>query len=400
MKTELIENNYLLIRGFISEEKAKHLSASFKEHAKTSELAGDHQAPNSASCYNYVDFLELLTEKTKEVSDLVGETLLPTYSYARIYRQGDDLKIHKDRGSCEISLTVNLEGSEIWPIWIKRPDGEAVSVCLEPGDAMIYLGCEAEHWREPIPCDEYVQVFLHYVKSRGPNFSNYFDRQISNPSAEIPQQNQIVFSKNDIPKSNYNYIEVDCSKMPTGIRDYIKVFENVVPEYLCDMILAEYPDDDRSWMPALVGDGIMNQNVRNVESIKIDDPSVIYHSFKQRQQVISEMTEVMFWIMSGYKKIAPIINFESNSGYDLLKYSEGCFYKQHIDSFMAAPRHLAVSLHLNDDYEGGEFAFYNRELKIKAPKGSAIVFPSNFMYPHEIMPVTRGTRYSIITWMI
>jgi hypothetical protein len=57
-------------------------------------------------------------------------------------------------------------------------------------------------------------------------------------------------------------------------------------------------------------------------------------------------------------------------------------------------------LYLNNDYEGGEFAFFDRELKYKLKKGSCIMFPSNFMYPHEIMPVTSGTRYSIITWFV
>jgi predicted 2-oxoglutarate/Fe(II)-dependent dioxygenase YbiX len=55
---------------------------------------------------------------------------------------------------------------------------------------------------------------------------------------------------------------------------------------------------------------------------------------------------------------------------------------------------------LNDDFEGGEFVFFNKELKYKLEKGDAIMFPSNFMYPHEVMPVTQGTRYSIITWFI
>jgi Rps23 Pro-64 3,4-dihydroxylase Tpa1-like proline 4-hydroxylase len=401
MEKHLSENNYLVVKQFIDPQRARDLADSFKKHADASDLPGDRQAPFSASCYNYIDFLELLTEKTKEVSEFVGETVLPTYSYARVYRQGDDLKIHKDRGSCEISLTVNLQGGSDWPIWIKRPDGESVSVCLEPGDAMIYLGCEAEHWRDPIPCDEYVQVFLHYVRSRGVNFSNYFDRQNFQPLIDqVGQQTQEDLFAASAPRSEFKYTEIDCSNMPRDVRDYIKVFENIVPAELCDMILKEYSETDKSWRPAQVGGGVVNSNVRNVENIKIDDPSVIYHNFKQRQQIVGEMTEVMFWIMHRFKQISPAINFESNSGYDLLKYTEGCFYKQHIDSFMAAPRHLAVSLHLNDDYEGGEFAFYNRDLKIKAPKGSAVVFPSNFMYPHEIMPVTKGTRYSIITWII
>ena len=62
-----------------------------------------------------------------------GLELLPTYSYARIYKKGDILKRHKDRPSCEISATINL-GSNLsnidnikypdyqWPIFVKSND--------------------------------------------------------------------------------------------------------------------------------------------------------------------------------------------------------------------------------------------------------------------------------------
>jgi predicted 2-oxoglutarate/Fe(II)-dependent dioxygenase YbiX len=84
----------------------------------------------------------------------------------------------------------------------------------------------------------------------------------------------------------------------------------------------------------------------------------------------------------------------------LLRYSEGCFYKQHTDSFKEAPRSVSCSFVLNNDFDGGEFAFFNRKLKYKLEKGDALMFPSNFMYPHEVMPITKGTRYSIVTWFI
>jgi predicted 2-oxoglutarate/Fe(II)-dependent dioxygenase YbiX len=91
---------------------------------------------------------------------------------------------------------------------------------------------------------------------------------------------------------------------------------------------------------------------------------------------------------------------EQDSGYELLRYKEGQFYIQHTDSFKDCPRAVSCSFALNDDYEGGEFAFFDRELVYNLKKGSCIMFPSNFMYPHEIMPTTSGTRYSIITWFI
>ena len=55
-------------------------------------------------------------------------------------------------------------------------------------------------------------------------------------------------------------------------------------------------------------------------------------------------------------------------------------------------------LFLNDDYEGGEFIVAGETYSPK--KGSAIIFPSNFMYPHEVGLVTKGIRWSVLTWLM
>jgi len=53
---------------------------------------------------------------------------------------------------------------------------------------------------------------------------------------------------------------------------------------------------------------------------------------------------------------------------------------------------------LNDDYEGGELIMFE-DKKIDTKKGDLIIFPSNFLYPHEIAPVTKGVRYSYVSWV-
>lgn len=58
---------------------------------------------------------------------------------------------------------------------------------------------------------------------------------------------------------------------------------------------------------------------------------------------------------------------------------------------------LTVLGALNDDYEGGEFFMFGDQ-QIHLPTGSVIVFPSNFMYPHEVKPVKSGVRYSYVSW--
>ena len=63
--------------------------------------------------------------------------------------------------------------------------------------------------------------------------------------------------------------------------------------------------------------------------------------------------------------------------------------------------HILTSLlFLNDNYEGGEFVMLDDTYKAKVKQGSVIVFPSNFMYDHEVKKVTKGNRYSVMTWIM
>ena len=88
---------------------------------------------------------------------------------------------------------------------------------------------------------------------------------------------------------------------------------------------------------------------------------------------------------------------------DLLKYSPGGKYEIHTDNYTTSPRHLSIIINLNDGYEGGDLVFTDQQEKeikrLKLGKGSIVFFPSNFMYPHSIEPITKGTRYSIVAWL-
>ena len=53
---------------------------------------------------------------------------------------------------------------------------------------------------------------------------------------------------------------------------------------------------------------------------------------------------------------------------------------------------------LNDDYEGGKLIMFE-DKKIDTKKGDLLIFPSNFLYPHQISPVTKGVRYSYVSWV-
>ena len=178
MNAQLEQNNFLFVPNFISQERAQVLSQEFFILERDNKCTKDNQVPNSPAIYNFKLFLELLCQKTNEVTSLIEEQVLPTYTYARIYKNGEVLARHRDRPACEISLTVHISGDASWSIGIQKPSGEEVDLDLQQGDAMLYLGCTADHWRNtPFSGQNYTQVFLHYVRSNGPNAWAYFDKK-------------------------------------------------------------------------------------------------------------------------------------------------------------------------------------------------------------------------------
>jgi hypothetical protein len=140
----------------------------------------DEQVPNTYSHYSDIAMETLLQEVKPIMEKHTKLKLSETYSYARIYKKGDLLARHKDRYSCEISTTLNL-GGDPWPIYLD-PTGQTgqagIEVNLNPGDMLIYSGCELEHWREEFKGESCGQVFLHYNKT-GSKISkqNKFDRR-------------------------------------------------------------------------------------------------------------------------------------------------------------------------------------------------------------------------------
>lgn len=174
----LLENNYLYVPNFISRCDADHLSQELYEAERCGLTSvGDTQAPNSSAIYDFLPFVKLLVRKVPHVSYLIQEDVLPTYCYSRIYKHGEILVRHRDRDACEISLTLNLFQDVEWPIYIQKPNNEEVALNLKPGDAMLYLGCDAEHWREVFVGQNYGQVFMHYVRANGNRAYAYFDKE-------------------------------------------------------------------------------------------------------------------------------------------------------------------------------------------------------------------------------
>lgn len=182
------------------------------------------------------------------------------------------------------------------------------------------------------------------------------------------------------------------------LSDYIIIVNNAVTTALCDAVLNEYKNSN-DWITAVVKNG-ENLDIRNCETIGISYEQIIKKNYKVRKELDTYLYVSAANVIRRYKEKYPLCAIEQDTGYDLLSYKTGQFYTTHTDSFKDRPRAVSCSFALNDDYEGGDFAFFDRELVYKLKKGDALMFPSNFMYPHEVMPVTSGTRYSIVTWFV
>jgi hypothetical protein len=134
----------------------------------------DTQVEGAYAVYGDIACETLLIKLMPLIERKIKCKLIPTYSYARIYEKGNELKKHIDRFSCEISGTLFLGGDE-WPIFIKNK-----KINLKQGDLLIYKGCELEHWREPFKKNTCVQTFFHYNEAGFPNAEvNKFDQRLS-----------------------------------------------------------------------------------------------------------------------------------------------------------------------------------------------------------------------------
>ena len=171
---------YTVIRKAISEELAQFVYEYFLMKRKVARkfyddryispfnydwgVWNDEFVPETYSHYCDIAMDTLLKKLKPLMEDETGLKLYETYSYARIYKTGDELKRHKDRYSCEVSTTLNL-GGDNWPIYLE-PSGkegkEGNKISLRQGDMLIYKGCEVEHWRESFNGVNCAQVFLHY----------------------------------------------------------------------------------------------------------------------------------------------------------------------------------------------------------------------------------------------
>ena len=158
------------------------------------------EGQSSSLIYEHGDYLmeTLMDMSTPVVEQNVGKKLFPTYSYFRIYDKGSDLKVHKDRPSCEYTVALCLGADPVdkpYEIFIGEEDETSDYKYYDlknrnfnryridhkfpmfPNNAVIFKGMDKIHWREICTHDHFITVFLHYVDQEGPYKEFKYDKR-------------------------------------------------------------------------------------------------------------------------------------------------------------------------------------------------------------------------------
>ena len=179
-----------------------------------------------------------------------------------------------------------------------------------------------------------------------------------------------------------------------NVDTYIKYYEGIVPESLCNNLIGyNFPYKPSTYSTHDSGAIVKEDRVQMSDSwIKKDN--TFYTAVKSCYENV----------IVKYQSDFPLFTVGRTTDFRINKYDKGGFMSKHVDNIHHShgqqygyPQ-VSALLYLNDDYEGGEF--YVSDKKFCPSKGSAIIFPSNFMFPHEAKIVTKGTRWSIITWLM
>lgn len=176
-------NEYLIVRNFIDIELCDILIDRLdKWYSSDLFLPPDRQCPSSPSFYGiFNDESALWLDR---IETLIGKKLFPTYTYSRIYQQGERLFPHIDRVECEYSFTLALKYDQsIWPIYLQTSEG-VKEVLLDRGDILIYKGTDSLHWRDQLEGSNHYQGFFHYVDQAGPYADKKYDGRDSFASTQ------------------------------------------------------------------------------------------------------------------------------------------------------------------------------------------------------------------------
>lgn len=189
------------------------------------------------------------------------------------------------------------------------------------------------------------------------------------------------------------------------IKDYINIEDNALPYEALSSFLQWLNTLDTFHEATVWNEGEikLKKHIRDVKSFSLPTQ----HQSKTLVHWHRVLISLFRKALKSYEQKYCLGTFNVNNfrNVDILKYHEGNHFSVHSDSASNEPRTISIIYLLNNDYEGGELVFTTPDTKedyltIENKPNRLVVFPSNFLYPHKVKPVTKGVRYSVVSWVI
>jgi hypothetical protein len=187
------------------------------------------------------------------------------------------------------------------------------------------------------------------------------------------------------------------------IKNFIKIYDNVLPwNVLTNLIRFANSQEFEETRIGGNNEAITDFNIRRTYSLPLSN-------VKNSMSVVHWYNLLLNYFDICLKKY-PLdlnildFNLQQISNIEILKYENTGFYTWHVDHFAKIPRTMSCILLLNNDYEGGNLCFRNPdksgEWEVEVKPNRMIVWPSTFLFPHTVKPVTKGKRYSVVAWAL
>jgi hypothetical protein len=189
------------------------------------------------------------------------------------------------------------------------------------------------------------------------------------------------------------------------IKNFIKIYDDALPLSIIGNII-RFSNVSKFNEASIIGDNKGNSkidfNVRKTYTYSLSNQH-------ENMSAVHWFCLLSYFFSNYIKKYSQDLNIldlplSKLDDIAILKYQDKGFYTWHVDHAASVPRSLSCILLLNNDYEGGNLCFKNPdgsgEWEVEVKPNRMIIWPSIFLYPHTVKPVTKGKRYSVVAWAL
>ena len=185
--------------------------------------------------------------------------------------------------------------------------------------------------------------------------------------------------------------------MVTKLTDYIKCYDNLINDDLCQEIIDAYKQSGTTYINREQRPTFHELNIS--KKYKAEDPL-----WMKPQKVLTETfidaVELYMQDLDVAKDFPTKYTFEE---YRLKRYESNEYdqFKDHVDvqDYGSARRFVVIFAYLNTVEEGGETNFPRLDFSIQPKQGRILVFPANWQYRHAGLPVRSNDKYIIGSYL-